>query len=35
LKVDLSDYDALLDGGEEDDEWVEAVETSILAEVVA
>lgn len=39
LEVDLSDYDALLDGGEEDDgdddEWVDAVETSILTEVEA
>lgn len=35
LEVDLSDYDALLDGGEEDDSWVDVVETSQLAEVEA
>ena len=35
LEVDLSDYDALLDGGEEDDGWVDVVETSQLAEVEA
>jgi transposase len=29
LEVDLSDYDPLLDGGEEDDGWVNAAETSI------
>jgi transposase len=33
LEVDLSDYDALLDGGEEYEEWVDAVETNISAEV--
>jgi transposase len=35
LEVDLSDYDALLVGGEEDDGWVDAAQTSILAEVEA
>ena len=35
LEVDLSDYDALLDDGEEDDGWVDAVETSVLEEVEA
>ena len=35
LEVSLSDYDALLDGGEENDEWLDGVETSILAEVEA
>ena len=35
LDVSLSDYDALLDGGEENEEWVDAVETSQLAEVEA
>jgi hypothetical protein len=35
LDVDLSEYDALLDGGEENDDWADAVETSQLAEVEA
>lgn len=35
LEVSLFDYDALLDGGEEDEEWVDAVETSVVAEVEA
>ena len=35
LEVSLSDYDALLDGGEDNEEWVDAVETSVLAEVEA
>ena len=35
LKADPLDYDALLDGGEEYDGWVDAVETLILAEVDA
>jgi transposase len=35
LEVDLSDYDALLDGGEENDGWTDVVETSVLAEVEA
>ena len=38
LEVDLSQYDELLDGGEENDEWTDAVdaaETSILTEVMA
>jgi hypothetical protein len=35
LDVSLSDYDALLVGGEEDDGWVDAAQTSILAEVEA
>lgn len=35
LEADLSDYDALLDGGEDGDGWVDAVETLILAEVDA
>jgi hypothetical protein len=35
LEVSLSDYDALLDGGEENEEWVDALETSVLAEVKA
>jgi hypothetical protein len=35
LDVSLSDYDALLDGGEENDGWVDAVKTSQLAEVEA
>jgi len=35
LDVSLSDYDALLDGGEENDGWADAVETSQLAEVEA
>lgn len=35
LEVSLSDYDSLLDGGEENEEWVDAVETLVLAEVEA
>lgn len=35
LDVSLSDYDALLDGGEETDGWADAVETSHLLEVEA
>jgi hypothetical protein len=35
LEVSLADYDALLDGGEEDDGWVDAVETSVSKEVEA
>jgi len=35
LDVSLSDYDALLDGGEENDGWADAEETSQLAEVEA
>lgn len=35
LEVSLADYDALLDGGEENDGWVDAVETSVVAEVEA
>jgi transposase len=35
LEADLSDYDALLDSGEEDDGWLDVVETSQLAEVEA
>lgn len=35
LEVNLFDYDALLDGGEENDGWMDAAETSILAEVKA
>jgi transposase len=33
LEVDLSDYDALLDKGEEEERWVDAVENSFLMEV--
>lgn len=39
LEVDLSDYDALLDGGVDrgvdGDGWVDAAETSVLTEVEA
>ena len=35
LEVSLSAYDALLDGGEENDEWVDAVETTQWVEVTA
>jgi hypothetical protein len=35
LPVNLSVYDALLDGGKDNDGWADAVETSMLAEVVA
>lgn len=35
LEVSLSDYDALLDGGDEGNEWVDAVETCQLTEVEA
>ncbi len=38
LEADLSQYDALLDGGEENTEWTDAVdaaETSIFTEVIA
>ena len=35
LEVSLSAYDALLDGGEENDEWVDAVKTTQWVEVTA
>jgi hypothetical protein len=35
LAADLSDYDALLDGGEDNDGWVDALETPQLKEVEA
>jgi len=35
LAVDLSDYDALLDGGNDDDGWADTAETSFQAEVEA